>query len=96
MSKTIQIGGDIVTDMKHLAIPFSLLLALNGVDYIKKQQKKKALAPPKPSKKKQAPRQSGGACGACNGAKMVGGTAVNNELHKLAMDIKSILSQYKA
>jgi hypothetical protein len=43
-----QDGGSVMADLQNLAIPFALLLAKNGLDYISK----KGAAPQKPTKGK--------------------------------------------
>ena len=104
MSAKLQIGGDLVTDIKALAIPFSLLVAMNGVKFLKnkKAQKpdpKNGKSSNKKGQTKGKPQQKGG-CGCpgnkltTGGRKMIGGTTVNRELAKLSDDIRSILSRY--
>lgn len=91
MAPKLQLGGDLVTDVKALAIPFSLLLAMNGVDFLKK---KKTPTSAKKTEKKTKTSQKGG-CG-CGTKRMVGGTPISKELAKLSDDIKTILNQYSA
>lgn len=89
-----QIGGDLMTDIKSLAIPFSLLIALNGMKLLRKKKDAKNQPHSKSTQK--------GGCGCTGsrklggGGKMIGGTVVNQELAKLANDIQTILSRYSA
>jgi hypothetical protein len=70
---TVQDGGNIINDVKHLAIPFGLLLAKNGIEYLMGKSESatgKTKTVVKPKKKSSAPkpkpkqnirkRQSGG------------------------------------
>jgi hypothetical protein len=93
-----QYGGNILSDVRTLAIPFSLLLAKNGVEYLmhksgktpaSKTVKARTPKPKSPVQKKKvvapkAKKQSGGADNA----------AMNASIGKLAADIKSLLARY--
>jgi hypothetical protein len=43
-----QYGGSLLLELRNLAIPFSLLLAKNGVEYVMKKRKSQEKEEPKP------------------------------------------------
>ena len=100
-------GGDLMSDVKNMVIPFGLLLAKNGVDYMAKAKKapKPKVSKPKAkvpsSPKKAAPKRGG--CGACANKALVGGQASSKsvsrnhfeqELANLARDLRNIIKEY--
>lgn len=82
-----QSGGSVLLQVKELAIPFSLLLAKNGIEYLmsksQKSQKKSVKPAPKKTVQPKKRTQKGGA------------PEMQQSLTQLAHDIKTLLSEYK-
>lgn len=81
MSKFDQSGGNIIGDIAGLAIPFSLILAKNGIEYLTKKREVSS------SKKKV-----GGAC-PCNRSKAGGATEMKASLNDLQTSLKGYLGE---
>lgn len=77
-----QDGGNILMDLQALAIPFSLLLAKNGLDYL---QKKKDSVPSKKESKKKTTKKSS----------QKGGETMGSEVSELQRDMKSYLGGFR-
>lgn len=91
-----QSAGSLLADVKNLAVPFSLLLAKNGIEYFAQEQKKKvktitkkkpATSPrkasvPKPPTVRKASQHQ------------IGGDADHQRIDQLALDIRNLLARY--
>lgn len=101
-SKT-QHGGDLLTDVRNLAIPFSLLIAQKGLEYVMNKDDKPAAMPAKAKSARKT--QKGGAhdgCALCAASAQAGGAnnrvshaRVAEEFRKLSQDLQELLTSYK-
>lgn len=90
--KTTQ-GGDIMYDLRNLAVPFVLMLAKNGMEYIEKNksmlnQKPKSQKP----KRKTQSRDKKGGCG-CTSNPLIGGEK-RDAINELANNLNKIMDTY--
>lgn len=85
-----QVGGaDVMFELRNLAVPFVLLLAKNGMDYIKNKKTKTSTQPIR--KSRPVTKQRGG-CGCSANKPTLGGA--QGELNTLANNLSSIMSSY--
>jgi hypothetical protein len=85
-----QVGGDVIYELRNLAIPFVLMLAKNGMDYIQSnKQKSKKVNKPRASPPKT--KKTKGGCG-CSARPAIGG---NDEITKLANNLNQVMASYK-
>jgi len=85
MEKKDFCGGDVMYELRNLAVPFTLLLAKNGMDYVQKKDAKSTKTPAKKTTK-------GGGCGCMNSKSSV---RLGGEIDKLASNLNTIMNSYK-
>lgn len=104
-----QKGGDLLTDVRNLAVPFGILLAKNGLDYVmSRNSKKSSKAPSKPKKsahrKNKTPMKGGSdGCVLCaaqssppaGGASRISQREITNEFKRLSNDLQELLESYQ-
>lgn len=100
MPSKSQQGGDLFTDVRNLAIPFSFLIAQKGIEY---------MASKRPASAKGRSRMAGGSsghegCALCAAASSQAGgrssaklshSRVAAEFQKLSSDLQGLLNSYK-
>lgn len=93
--KTAQKAGSLVHDVQNLVVPFGLLLAKNGVEYLAKRSKKKSSKGKRGGDPQALGVQQQGAC-ACGATTQFAGAsaAFQTELTNLAQDLRSIVKAY--
>lgn len=93
--KSGQKAGSLVHDVQNLVVPFGLLLAKNGVEYLVKRSKKKSLSKGKRGGDPLAAIRQEGSC-ACGATTQIAGasTAFQTELTNLAQDLRRIVHSY--
>ncbi len=93
--KSGQKAGSLVHDVQNLVVPFGLLLAKNGVDYLTKRSKKKSSSKGKRGGDPLAAIKQEGAC-ACGATSQIAGAspAFQTELTNLAQDLRRIVHSY--
>jgi hypothetical protein len=80
-----QDGGSILADLQNLAIPFSLLLAKNGLEYLSKKSVKSDVAPKGKGRGKGKRAQRGGESESMN----------SGQVAELQNDMKAYLGGFK-
>lgn len=92
-AKTTKKGGDLISDVKGLAVPFAILLAKQGLE-MAMDKKKKSPEPTPASKPKSLARRRtvGGDCTTCN--KKGGSDDVKERFAKLSKEIDNFLKKY--
>lgn len=94
-------GGSFFEDVRALSVPFSLILAKQGIESLKKKDGSSSKSK-KPAAKKSSSSQRGGSCGTgCAGGRTWGGsaqaapaTAVSTQMAALSKRIDNFLSKY--
>lgn len=89
MDKKDFCGGDVIYELRNLAVPFTLLLAKNGMDYIQKKGKTTKTSTTKAPPKQVTKR---GGCGCMNSKSSV---RLGGEIEKLAQNLNTIMNSYK-
>lgn len=92
VNKKNQDGGNILLEVRNLAIPFSLILAKNGLEYLaKKQQASK----PSIKKTEKASNRRPKKIGQKGGATAAAEQQMKESLQNLTVEIKDLLAKYK-
>ena len=105
MPSKSQQGGDLLNDVRNLAIPFSLLIAQKGMEYLANRRT------PTPASAKRTSRMRGGAhegcalCAAQQGGRKQASSGdssarltharVAEEFRQLSSDLQQLLTSYK-
>lgn len=84
-------GGDIMHEIRNLAVPFTLLLAKNGIEQLKKNKRR---AESKAKSKSKSKKTKGGDCG-CTKEKVGGSvSAAYNQIDNMANKLHNVMKNY--